>query len=151
MTDLSTSKFCLRPYDACYENDAFKLWEATWKEIYPLFDFAAHRSWFTELMTTANVTVASRDGRLIGFVTVDLRNFYLDQLLVAPEYRGSGVGGALIAAAKGVALSELNLTVNSDSTETIKFYEARGFYICGDGINPIDNEPTYSMRWRSVT
>ncbi len=46
------------------------------------------------------IVIAESDGAMIGFVTVDPHTLYLDQIVVAPEHWGSGVGAALIAEAK---------------------------------------------------
>ena len=59
---------------------------------------------------------------MIGFVTVDPRTLYLDQIVVAPEHWGSGVGAALIAEAKRLSPAGLDLDVNTDNARAIRFY-----------------------------
>ena len=52
---------------------------------------------------------------MIGFVTVDPRTLYLDQIVVAPEHWRSGVGATLIAEAKRISPAGLDLDVNTDN------------------------------------
>ena len=95
----------LRRYDAGDEAAAIALWLRSWQAAYPQLDFAARLDWWrerwrNELVPSAEIVIAETDGEMIGFVTVDPRTLYLDQLVVAPEHWGSGVGAALIAEAK---------------------------------------------------
>ncbi len=85
---------------------------------------------------------------MIGFVTVDRRTLYLDQLVVAPERWGSGVGSALIAAAKRISPQGLNLNVNTDNARAIRFYTREKFIITGAGKNQISGRPIHRMSWR---
>ena len=60
---------------------------------------------------------------MIGFVTVDPAARYLDQLVVAPEFWGTGVGTALIARGQsGMSPAGLDLDVNTDNARAIGFY-----------------------------
>ena len=56
--------------------------------------------WRNELVPTATITVAERNGKLVGFVTVDPRTLDLDQMVVASEAWGSDVASALLAGDK---------------------------------------------------
>ena len=87
-------------------------------------------------------------GVLTGFVTVDLRSLYLDQMVVAPEAWGSGAAEALMAEAKRRFPRGLDLHVNTDNARAIRFYEKHGFKIAGEGVNPISGRPVYKMAWR---
>src|SRR4051812_46082150 len=91
----------LRPYRSADEDAAIELWRRTWQQHYPHIDFTARLAWWrerwrNELVATAAVTVAEIEGRLRGFVTVDQRTGYLDQIVVAPEAWGTNVAAALI-------------------------------------------------------
>jgi putative acetyltransferase len=85
---------------------------------------------------------------MIGFVTVDPRTFYLDQIVVAPEHWGTGVGPALIAEAKRISPEGLDLDVNSDNTRARAFYARQGFIVTGTGKNPISGKPVCRLSWR---
>ncbi len=85
---------------------------------------------------------------MIGFVTVDPRTLYLDQLVVAPEHWGADIGAALVAEAKRFSPSGLDLDVNTDNARAIRFYQKCGFVISGAGKNPLSRKPVHRMSWR---
>jgi len=143
----------LRVYDATDEDAAIELWRRTWQQHYPQIDFTARVAWWrerwrNELLPTAIVTMAERDGALVGFVTVDPKTHYLDQIVVAPEAWGSEVAAALIAEARRLSPSGLDLKVNADNARAIRFYEKQGFAITGQEVNPRSSAPIYTMSWR---
>ena len=143
----------LRHYVPNDEDGAIALWLRTWQAAYPQIDFAARLDWWrerwrNELVPDAEIVVAEFGGTLAGFVTVNPRTFYLDQIVVAPELWGSGVAKALLDAARRLSPSGLDLDVNTDNTRAIGFYEKCGFHIGGAGVNPISGKPVHRMSWR---
>ncbi len=146
-------RFALRAYEARDEDAAIALWLRSWTAAYPALDFAARLDWWrqrwrSELLPAAKVVIAEARDTMIGFVTVDPQTRYLDQIVVAPEYWGSGVGTALIAEAKRISPHGLNLDVNTDNARAISFYEKLGFAITGAGKNPLSGRPVHRMSWR---
>jgi putative acetyltransferase len=142
----------LRPYEAKDEDAAVALWLRSWQATYPELDFASRLDWWrdrwcNELTKSADIVIAETGGELIGFVTVDPQACYLDQIVVAPEHWASGVGSALIAVAKQLSPSTLELHVNTDNARAIALYQKLGFGITGDGVNPISGKPVHRMRW----
>ncbi len=104
----------VRPYDPSDEDAAIALWLRTWQAAYPELDFAARLDWWrarwrNELVTSADIVIAEAGSGVIGFVTVDPRTSYLDQIVVAPEHWASGVGTALMAVAKYLSPAGLDL------------------------------------------
>jgi putative acetyltransferase len=95
------------------------------------------------------IVVADERGVLIGLVTVDPRNRYLDQLVVAPEAWGSGVAVKLLSEAKRISPSGLDIFVNQDNFRAIRFYEKHGFTFESEDVNPISGRPVNKMSWRS--
>ena len=145
----------LRRYQPSDEDAAVALWLRSWLAAYPQLDFAARLDWWrerwrNELVPSADIVIAEveADGDIIGFVTVDRRTRYLDQLVAAPERWGSGVGTALIAAAKRLSPSGLDLDVNTDNARAIRFYGREGFVVSGGGVNLISGKPVHRMSWR---
>jgi putative acetyltransferase len=143
----------LRPYEPRDEDASVALWLRTWQAAYPQLDFAERVDWWRarwrdELLPAAEVVIAEADGAMIGFVTIDPRTFYLDQLVVAPEHWRSGIGAALIAEAKRISPAGLDLDVNTDNARAIAFYLKHGFAIGGAGVNPISGKPVHRMSWR---
>ncbi len=148
--------FTLRAYAPADEDEAIALWLRTWQATYPQFDFAARLDWWrarwtSELMASAKIPIAQTQGHnaaMIGFVTVDPASLYLDQLVVAPDYWGAGVGAALIDEAKRLSPAGLALDVNTDNARAIRFYDKSGFIVTGGGINAFSGRPVHRMSWR---
>ena len=122
----------LRRYQPRDEDASVALWLRTWQAAYPELDFAERLDWWrerwrNELLPVAEVVIAEADGTMIGFVTVDPRTFYLDQIVVAPEYWRSGVGATLIAEAKRISPAGLDLDVNIDNAAPSAFTAGSDF------------------------
>jgi putative acetyltransferase len=97
---------------------------------------------------STDIVVAEGENGIIGFVTVDPRTLYLDQIVVAPELWGSDIGACLIAEAKRLSPAGLDLDVNTDNERAIRFYEKQRFSISRAGVNPISGKPVHRMSWR---
>ncbi|MBX9778267.1 MAG: GNAT family N-acetyltransferase [Xanthobacteraceae bacterium] len=143
----------LRPYKAADEDAAIALWQRTWARHYPHIDFAERAAWWRErwrqeLAPTATITLAEADGRMAGFVTVDPKTGYLDQIVVAPEAWGSDVANMLMAEARRISPKGLDLKVNADNARAIRFYEKQGFVDDGETVSEISGAPVRLMRWR---
>ena len=147
------SPLALRRYEARDEDAAIALWLRTWQAAYPGLDFASRLDWWrerwrNELVPSTAIVIAEVRNEMIGFVTVDPQTRYLDQLVVAPENWGAGVGEALIVDAKRISPRGLDLDVNTDNARAIAFYGKHGFAITGAGKNPISGKPIHRMSWR---
>ena len=143
----------LRPYSATDEDKAIELWRRTWTQHYPHIDFNARVEWWRErwrqeLVPVANIVMAETDGSLVGFVIVDPKTMYLDQIVVAPEHWGSPVAQALLDEAKRLSPRGLDLLVNKDNARGIRFYEKHGFVYAGEDKNPVSGKPVDKMAWR---
>ena len=150
---MSRPSFSLRRYRAADEAAAIELWRRTWQHAYPALDFAQRLDWWRtrwrdELVPATVVTVAERAGALLGFVTVDPRTGYLDQIVVAPEEWGGALAAALVGEAKRCAPAGLDLLVNQDNARAIRFYEKHGFVVAGADKNPLSGAPLHRMSWR---
>ncbi len=150
---MTASAVTLRWYQSADEAACLELWRRSWQVAYPGIDFTARLDWWrerwrNELVPVAKVVVAERDGALAGFVTVDPRTGYLDQIVVAPEAWGSPVAAALIAEAKRIAPDGLELYVNEDNARAIRFYRRSGFVPAGAGAPSLSGAATYRMVWR---
>jgi putative acetyltransferase len=149
---VSGAAITLRPYAATDEAAAIELWRRTWQVAYPQLDFSARVAWWRdrwrgELVPKTAITVAERDGVILGFVTVEPGNGYLDQLVVAPEAWGSALATRLVDAAKRIAPKGIDLLVNQDNRRAIRFYEKNGFVIAGADVNPRSGAPLHKMSW----
>jgi putative acetyltransferase len=150
---VSAPGFTLRRYADADETAAIELWRRTWQRAYPTIDFTARTAWWRsrwrgELVPTAIITVAERDGAMLGFVTVDPRTGYLDQIVVAPETWGSPLAAGLLEEAKRCAPTGVDLLVNQDNARAVRFYQKHGFVVTGADVNPISGAPLHKMSWR---
>ena len=145
----------LRPYTAADEDAAIELWRRTWAQHYPHIDFNARVDWWRarwrdELVPVAKITLSEIGGELAGFVTVDPKTMYLDQIVVAPEHWGSEVALRLLDEAKRLSPKGLDLLVNKDNARAIRFYEKHGFAYTGEDKNPVSGIAVNRMAWRSL-
>ncbi|MGE3147376.1 MAG: GNAT family N-acetyltransferase [Pseudorhodoplanes sp.] len=143
----------LRPYCASDEDAAIALWQRTWQEAYPQIAFAKRVEWWrgrwrNDLVPVADIVLAQEGTALVGFVTIERRRGYLDQLAVAPEAWGTGVGRLLLDEAKRRSPAGIVLHVNKDNARAIRLYDKAGFGIAGEDINPHSGAPVYRMAWR---
>jgi putative acetyltransferase len=150
---MTTADVALRRYEPRDEDASIALWHRTWQAAYPQIDFAARLEWWRkrwrdELLPAADVIVAESDGALAGFVTIDPKTLYLDQIVVAPEHWRSGLGALLLAQARRISPRGLDLDVNVDNVRAIGFYLKHGFVIAGEGNNPLSGKPVHRMSWR---
>ena len=146
------------------------LWVDAWRETMPIIDFDARRGWIASLLADpAHETVVAErsaasatDGAeqsagsaidvaersaLLGFATLQGR--VLQQIVVAPLAKGSGVSAALLDAAKSRSPAGLDLEVNRDNPRAVAFYKRHGFRQVGTSINPNSSLPTLIMEWRA--
>jgi putative acetyltransferase len=143
----------LRPYVAADEDAAIALWQRTWQIAYPQIAFGKRLDWWRgrwrdDLVPVATIVIAERGGAMIGFVTIDQKTGYLDQLVVAPEFWRSGVGGILVDEAKRLSPEKLELHVNQDNERAIALYKKTGFAITGESVSKHSGLPLYVMTWR---
>lgn len=146
----------LRPYTPADEDAAIELWRRTWQQHYPHLDFNARVNWWRErwrqeLIPVAHIVVAEIDGMLAGFVTVDTKTMYLDQIVVAPEHWGSDIALQLLDEAKRLSPRGLDLLVNKDNARAIRFYEKHGFVYAGEDKNPVSGIAVNRMTWRAIS
>jgi putative acetyltransferase len=148
-----TTSFTLRPYRAEDEDAAIALWQTTWQQAYPSIDFAARVPWWgerwrSELVPNAAIIVAEQAQKLVGFVTIDPKN-YLDQLVVAPDHWGTGLAAALLDEAKRRSPASITLLVNDDNMRAVRFYERNGFVQTGQDVNPASGRVVLKMEWKT--
>ncbi|MFD2090608.1 GNAT family N-acetyltransferase [Blastococcus deserti] len=117
-----------------------------------LHDEAETRGWMRGVVLAhQQVLVAERDGRPVGFAAVE--GEWLEQLYVAPESIGTGVGQALLDAVKADRPTGLSLYVFARNTRARRFYEAAGFVLVAesDGRDNEEREPDCTYRWSGIS
>jgi GNAT superfamily N-acetyltransferase len=129
------------------------VWLGAW---YATFDFppshpdADVRTWLaTELPARDEVWVATEpDGRVVALL--GLSDDMIDQLYVAPDRIGTGIGSRMIATAKARRPDGLELYCFQVNTRARTFYENHGFVVLatGDGSNNSEGQPDIRYAWR---
>jgi putative acetyltransferase len=134
---------------------AIALWRRAWEAAFPEIDFSARLAWWRErwtreLVPNNAIRIVEHGGEMAGFVVIDPRSGYLDQLVVAPELWGTSIAGTLIAEAKRLAPGGIVLHVNTENARAIRFYERAGFARAGEDIdtNPFSGLPIWRYAWK---
>ncbi|MEO8570232.1 MAG: GNAT family N-acetyltransferase [Chloroflexota bacterium] len=130
-----------------------EVWLASWRAT---FDFPpAHpdddvRTWLaTEMLETRETWVAADpDGRVVALMA--LSPSMIDQLYVAPDRLGSGIGSRLVELAKLRRPAGLDLHCFAVNGRARAFYEGRGFraVATGDGSHNEEGQPDIRYAWR---
>ena len=133
--------------------ETLDMWVAAWQAAYPTIDFAVRRGWTAERIaelerTGSQSRVAISDGSIVGALVANPETGYLDQIVVAIEQQGTGAAEALLAEAKRLSPSRLDLHVNKDNARANHFYEKHGFVVTGEDVNPRSGAPIFLMTWR---
>jgi putative acetyltransferase len=133
------------------------LWVAAWRSTGIAIDFDARRPWIDGHLRALQAEGAAilvgldAHGRTAGFITIDPKTGYLDQLCVAPQEQGSGLARALLGEAKRRSPGLIELDVNETNSRALRFYEREGFLSVTRGTSAMSGLPTLRMRWRAAT
>ena len=107
------------------------------------------RGWVREVLVAGGDTwVAAEDGRVVGMMVV--RPGELDQLYVAPDRLGAGIGRRLLDEAKRRSPAGLALYTFQVNARARRFYERNGFVVdrLGDGSGNEEGQPDVRYTWR---
>jgi GNAT superfamily N-acetyltransferase len=109
------------------------------------------RGWIRRLVASAQETwVAVDGGRVLGMMVVGPGD--LDQLYVAPDQLGAGIGRRLLEVAKERFPDGLSLYTFQVNDRARRFYERNGFAAewFGDGSANEEAQPDIRYVWRPV-
>jgi pimeloyl-ACP methyl ester carboxylesterase/GNAT superfamily N-acetyltransferase len=133
------------------------VWLTSWRAT---FDFPpGHpdddvRRWLAEEMLPANEVWVAADretgGRVVGFMA--LSTAMVEQLYIAPDWIGHGIGDRLIELAKARRPDGLDLWCFQVNAFARRFYERRGFVpiALGDGSGNEEHQPDVRYAWRAT-
>jgi ribosomal protein S18 acetylase RimI-like enzyme len=135
--------------------DADALADVYLASFHATYDFSlAHsdddvRRWIREVLIPAGGTWVALDGRrVVAMLTVSEAD--LDQLYVAPDQLGRGIGRRLVEHAKELSPAGLTLYTFQVNARARAFYERNGFVAewFGDGSANEEGQPDVRYAWR---
>jgi GNAT superfamily N-acetyltransferase len=109
------------------------------------------RAWVRDVLVPAGHAIVAVDaGAIAGFAVVEPGD--LDQLYVAPDRLGEGIGRRLLDAAKARSPDGLALYTFQVNDRARRFYERNGFVAdqFGDGTGNEEGQPDVHYVWRPV-
>ena len=92
--------------------------------------------------------VADDNGTFAAMLALHLPDKYLDQLFVAPEYQGKGLGRRLLAFTRQQLPDEIRLRCVRENEKAWRWYEREGFVFEKDDISPITGHTMKCYRWK---
>jgi ribosomal protein S18 acetylase RimI-like enzyme len=110
------------------------------------------RDWLARVVVPAGRTWVALDGeRIVGMAVIDPGE--LDQLYVAPDRLGLGIGTRLLEHAKRLSPHGLGLYTFQVNGRARRFYERHGFVVesLGDGSANEEGQPDIRYVWRPAT
>jgi ribosomal protein S18 acetylase RimI-like enzyme len=110
------------------------------------------REWLARVVVPAGRTWVAVDGdRVVGMAVIDPGE--LDQLYVAPDRLGTGIGTRLLEHAKRLSPHGLGLYTFQVNDRARRFYERHGFVVesLGDGSANEEGQPDVRYVWRPTT
>jgi putative acetyltransferase len=143
----------LRPYRTEDFEPSVDLWMRAWQAALPEIAFAKRLEWWRarwqdDLVPNNRIVVADDSTALMGFIVIDPRTGWLDQLAVDPASWGTGVATALTNEAKRISPSLIRLDVNQINGRAVRFYEREGFSRVSEGVNKHSGAATWLYEWK---
>lgn len=120
----------LRPYSPGDAEPLGRLWYASWRSVGLDTPAVAEADVIARVPREAagrwTTTVAEAGGEMVGFVALALAETRLDQLFIAPEAQGQGVGRALFDVAVQAMPQGFWLSTQAANVRARRFYEGLG-------------------------
>jgi GNAT superfamily N-acetyltransferase len=92
--------------------------------------------------------VADDDGMLAAMLALHLPKRYLDQLFVAPEYQGRGLGRRLLGFTRQHLPEEIELRCIRENEKAWRWYEREGFVFDQEAVEPMTGFVMKYYRWK---
>lgn len=110
------------------------------------------RRWIADhLVPSGGVTVACRDGKIVGMMAVsrDAEAGWIDQLYLDPSSVARGIGARLVERAKRELGAPIRLYTFQANEAALRFYERHGFRTLafGDGSGNEEGCPDVLYEW----
>jgi GNAT superfamily N-acetyltransferase len=95
--------------------------------------------------------VAEHRGALAAMLALHPGDKYLDQLFVAPEHQGRGLGRTLLAFTRTQLPDEIWLRCVRENERAWRWYEREGFVFEKEEVSPVTGFMMKYYRWRKAT
>ena len=95
--------------------------------------------------------VVDRDGTIVAMLALHLPKKYLDQLFVAPEHQGRGLGRYLLAFTRLQLPNEIFLRCVRENEKAWRWYEREGFTFETEQVEPMTGFVMKYYRWEKET
>lgn len=119
--------------------------EADWlPRLIPAEDIAGMFS--PDLLERRLVLVPEVEGKVAGYLSLDVQAQFLHALYLAPEHQTKGLGKALLDSAKSVCSRGFELTVWQPNIRAKKFYLREGLRQIEEGTDE-SGLPVFRMKW----
>jgi len=92
--------------------------------------------------------VADDDGKIAAMLALHLPDRYLDQLFVAPEYQGKGLGKRLLAFTREHLPDEIRLRCIRENDKAWRWYEREEFVFEKEEVEPKTGFMMKYYRWK---
>jgi GNAT superfamily N-acetyltransferase len=87
---------------------------------------------------------------LTAMLALHLPKRYLDQLFVAPEYQGAGLGRQLLAFTRQQLPDEISLRCVIENEKAWRWYEREGFAFEKQQVEPMTGFVMKHYRWKKA-
>ncbi|MFD1862983.1 GNAT family N-acetyltransferase [Planococcus chinensis] len=140
----------IRPYESAYAEKVVRLWRASKEEAIgqkEIHSVESHVHFLDEMLPKAyQIHLAFEDQEVVGLVVFNAEE--LNQLYVAPEHQGKGIGQQLLDFSKAHSGGSLFLYTFEVNRNAQRFYEKNGFVEIGRGYENEENLPDIKYEWR---
>jgi ribosomal protein S18 acetylase RimI-like enzyme len=92
--------------------------------------------------------VADDGGTIAAMLALHLPKLYLDQLFVAPEYQGQGLGRKLLAFTRQHLPDEIELRCIRENEKAWRWYQREGFVYEKQQVEPMTGFVMKYYRWK---
>jgi len=148
--------FLIRPYKSDDFAAVTTLWRRAREQALPDFQrrkghtFEEDQAYFRDMILVENdVWVLEMDWRPLAFMAI--RDDFIDQLYVHPDYQRLGFGESLLAKARELSPRHLWLYTFQINAVGRAFYEKNGFRAVKFGLSPApESEPDVEYHWDAI-
>lgn len=139
-------------YESSFAEETVAVWRASKEEAIgqkEIHSFESHVHFLNHILPQDyEIYLALESGRVVGIVVFNSSE--LNQLYIANDHQGKGIGEALLNLVKEHSGGSLFLYTFERNKNAQKFYEKHGFVEVGRGYENEENLPDIKYEWRKI-